>query len=47
MSTELSTRPKGLDRCADQIRIAQHKAQRSFAEYMTAVASQARGFASA
>lgn len=40
MSTELATRPKGLDRCADQIRTAQHKAQRSFAEYIETVGGE-------
>lgn len=40
MSTELVTRPKGLDRCADHIRTAQHKAQRSFAEYIEAVGGE-------
>jgi hypothetical protein len=40
MSTELVTRPKGLDRCADQIRTAQHKAQRSFAEYIETVGGE-------
>jgi hypothetical protein len=40
MSTELVTRPKGLDRCADHIRTAQHKAQRSFAEYIETVGGE-------
>jgi hypothetical protein len=40
MSTALSTQPKALDRCADQIRTAQHKAQRSFAEYIGTVGGE-------
>jgi len=40
MSTELATRPNGLDRCADHIRTAQHKAQRSFAEYIETVGGE-------
>jgi hypothetical protein len=40
MSTELATRPKGLERCADHIRTAQHKAQRSFAEYIETVGGE-------
>jgi len=40
MSTALSTQPKGLDRCADQIRTAQQKAQRSFAEYIETVGGE-------
>jgi hypothetical protein len=40
MSTAVSTQPKGLDRCADQIRTAQHKAQRSFAEYIETVGGE-------
>jgi hypothetical protein len=40
VSTELATQPKGLDRCADQIRTAQHKAQRSFAEYIETVGGE-------
>lgn len=40
MSTQLATRPKGLDRCADQIRTAQHKAQKSFAEYIETVGGE-------
>jgi hypothetical protein len=40
MSTALSTQPKALDRCADQIRTAQHKAQRSFAEYIETVGGE-------
>lgn len=34
---ELVANPKGLDRCADHIRTAQQKAQRSFAEYIETV----------
>jgi hypothetical protein len=34
------TLPKGLDRCADHIRTAQHKAQRSFAEYIETVGGE-------
>jgi hypothetical protein len=40
MSTELATHPKGLDRCADHIRTAQHKAKRWFAEYIHIVGSE-------
>ena len=40
MNTELTAQPKGLDRCADRIRDAQHKAQRSFAEYIEAVGGE-------
>ena len=40
MSTELATQPKGLDRCAAHIRTAQHKAQRSFAEYIETVGGE-------
>lgn len=40
MSTELIAQPKGLDRCAERIRDAQHKAQRSFAEYIEAVGGE-------
>jgi len=40
MSTELATRPKGLDRCAEHIRTAQHKAQRGFAEYIETVGGE-------
>jgi hypothetical protein len=40
MSTALSTQPKGLDRCAAQIRTAQHKAKRSFAEYIETVGGE-------
>ena len=40
MSTELAARPKGLERCADHIRTAQHKAQRSFAEYIETVGGE-------
>ncbi len=40
MSTEISIHPKGLDRCADHIRTAQHKAQRSFAEYIETVGGE-------
>lgn len=34
------TLPKGLDRCADQIRTAEQKAQRSFAEYIETVGGE-------
>lgn len=40
MSTAVSTQAKGLDRCADHIRTAQHKAQRSFAEYIETVGGE-------
>ena len=40
MNTEILIHPKGLDRCADQIRTAQHKAQRSFAEYIETVGGE-------
>jgi hypothetical protein len=40
MSTASLTQPKGLDRCADQIRTAQHKAQRSYAEYIETVGGE-------
>jgi hypothetical protein len=38
--SELVANPKGLDRCADEIRTAQHKAQRSFAEYIETVGGE-------
>ena len=38
--TELTVIPKGLDHCADRIRTAQHKAQRSFAEYIETVGGE-------
>lgn len=37
---ELVANPKGLDRCADHIRTAQQKAQRSFAEYIETVGGE-------
>ena len=37
---ELVANPKGLDRCADHIRAAQQKAQRSFAEYIETVGGE-------
>lgn len=37
---ELVANPKGLDRCADHIRAAQQKAQKSFAEYIETVGSE-------
>jgi len=40
MSTELAARPKDLDRCAADIRTAQHKAKRWFAEYIQIVGSE-------
>lgn len=40
MSAEIVIHPKGLDRCAEHIRTAQHKAQRSFAEYIEAVGGE-------
>lgn len=40
MTTELATRPKDLDCFADHIRTAQHKAQRSFAEYIETVGGE-------
>jgi hypothetical protein len=39
MSNVISA-PKGLERCADHIRSAQHKAQRSFAEYIETVGDE-------
>lgn len=38
--TQLTVEPKALDRCADRIRTAQHKAQRSFAEYIETVGGE-------
>jgi hypothetical protein len=38
--SELVASPKGLDRCADHIRTAQQKAQRSFAEYIETVGGE-------
>jgi hypothetical protein len=38
--TEVILLPKGLTRCADQIRTAQQKAQRSFAEYIETVGGE-------
>lgn len=40
MSTDVATVPKGLDRCAEHIRAAQQKAQRSFAEYIETVGGE-------
>jgi|GEM_PF-6940848 len=40
MGTELITQPKGLERCAERIRDAQHKAQRSFAVFIEAVGGE-------
>lgn len=37
---ELVANPKGLDRCADHIRAAQQKAQKSFAEYIETVGGE-------
>lgn len=37
---ELIAMPKGLDNCADHIRVAQQKAQRSFAEYIETVGGE-------
>lgn len=37
---ELTVIPKGLGHCADRIRTAQHKAQRSFAEYIETVGGE-------
>lgn len=40
MSADIAMHPKGLDRCAEHIRTAQHKAQRSFAEYIETVGGE-------
>jgi hypothetical protein len=38
--SDLIVAPKGLERCAERIRDAQHKAQRSFAEYIESVGGE-------
>lgn len=40
MNQSLVIHPAGLDSCADHIRTAQHKAQRSFAEYIDTVGGE-------